>query len=172
MRRRVRLGDAGLLLAPMGLAAFCGFLWLRFDSPFAFFDVAGAPGWDQPPGFHTWFKVHWVKAMWNGPWTNGHFGHLFINALATVITAALIPSVFKRLGWGYGVFVTIAVVATAVSTKDFVGMGRYSLAAFPCFAVAADMLFRRPKLAWAVLAVSGVGLLILTELHARGTIVS
>jgi hypothetical protein len=172
VRRRVRLGDSGLLLAPMGLVAFCTFLWLRFDSPFAFFDVAGAPGWDQPPGFHTWFKVHWVKAMWNGPWTNGHFGHLFINALATVITAAFIPSVFKRLGWGYGVFVTIAVVATAVSTKDFVGMGRYSLAAFPCFAVAADMLFRRPKLAWAVLGVSGVGLLILTQLHARGTIVS
>jgi hypothetical protein len=51
-------------------------------------------------------------------------------------------------------------------------MGRYSLAAFPCFAVAADILFRRPKLAWAVLAVSGVALLVLSELHARGTIVS
>ena len=170
--RRLRPADAGLLLAPLGLVAYCGFLWVRFRSPFAFFDVAGAPGWDQPPGFHTWFKVHWVKAMWNGPWTNGHFGHLFINALATVITAAFIPSVFRRLGWGYGIFVTIAVVATAVSTKDFVGMGRYSLAAFPCFAVAAQLLLHRPKLAWAVLAVSGAGLLVLTELHARGTIVS
>jgi len=110
--------------------------------------------------------------MWNGPWTNGHFGHLVINAVATIITAAFIPAVFRRLGWGYGVFVTIAVVATAISTKDFVGMGRYSLAAFPCFAVAADMLFRRPKLAWAVLGVSGVGLVVLTQLHARGTIIS
>jgi len=170
--RRLRPADAGVLLAPFGLVAFCGFLWLRFGNPFAFFDVAGAPGWDQPPGAHTWFKVHWVKAMWNGPWTDGHFGHLLINAVATVITAAFIPSVFRRLGWGYGVYVTIAVIATAAATKDFVGMGRYSLAAFPCFAVAADMLFRRPKLAWAVLAVSGAGLAILTQLHARGTIVS
>lgn len=170
--RRLRPADAGLLLAPLGLVGFCTFLWLRFDSPFAFFDVAGAPGWDQPPGFHTWFKVHWFKAMWNGPWTNGHFGHLLINAVATIITAAFIPAVYRRLGWGYGVFVTIAVVATAISTKDFVGMGRYSLAAFPCFAVAADMLFRRPRLAWAVLGVSGVALVVLTQLHARGTIIS
>lgn len=169
---RLRTADAALLLAPFGLVAYCLFLWARFDQPFAFLDVAGAPGWDQPPGFHTWFKVHWVKAIWNGPWTTGHFGHLVINALATVVTAAFIPSVFRRLGWGYGVFVTIAVVATAVSTKDFVGMGRYSLAAFPCFAVAADMLVRRPRLAQGVLAVSAAGLLVLAELHARGTIVS
>ena len=169
---RLRPADAALLLAPFGLVAYCLFLWARFDQPFAFLDVAGAPGWDQPPGFHTWFKVHWVKAIWNGPWTNGHFGHLVINALATVVTAAFIPSVFRRLGWGYGVFVTIAVVATAVSTKDFVGMGRYSLAAFPCFAVAADMLVRRPRLARGVLAVSATGLVVLAQLHARGTIVS
>jgi len=171
-RQGVRAVDAGLLLAPLGMAAFCLFLWSRFGEPFAFFDVAGAKGWDQPPGAHTWFKVHWVKAMWNGPWTDGHFGHLFINALATVVTAAFIPLVFRRLGWGYGVYVVIAVLATAAATKDFVGMGRYSLAAFPCFAVAADVLFRRPRLAWAVLGVFAVCLLILAELHARGTIVS
>jgi hypothetical protein len=109
-RQRPRAADAGLLLAPMGMVAFCLFLWSRFGEPFAFFDVAGAPGWDQPPGAHTWFKVHWVKAMWNGPWTNGHFGHLSINAIATVVTAAFIPMVFRRLGWGYGVYVVIAVL--------------------------------------------------------------
>jgi hypothetical protein len=59
-----------------------------------------------------------------------------------------------------------------VSTKDFVGMGRYSLAAFPCFAVAADILYRRPKAAWALLTVSGIALLVLAQLHARGTIIS
>jgi len=169
---RLRPADAGLLVAPAGLVAFCIFLGVRFSRPFAFLDTAGAPGWDQPPGFHTWFKVHWVKAMWHGPWTNGHFGHLLVNFLATVVVAAFIPAVFRRLGWGYGVFVTIAVVATAVSTKDFVGMGRYTLAAFPCFAVAAEMLARRPWLARTTLAISGAGLVLLAELHARGTIIS
>jgi hypothetical protein len=51
-------------------------------------------------------------------------------------------------------------------------MGRYTLAAFPCFAVAADMLYRRPWLARATLVVFAVGLGMLAELHARGTIVS
>lgn len=172
LRGRFRPGDAGLLLAPFGMASFCAFLWARFGNPVAFLETAGAPGWDQPPGFHTWFKVHWVKAMWNGPWDNGHFGHLLVNALATVVVAAFIPRVFRRLGVGYGVFVVFAVIVTAVSTKDFVGMGRYTLAAFPCFAMAADVLHRRPALARATLVVSGAGLLMLAQLHARGTIVS
>lgn len=172
VRSRFRVADLGVLLAPAGLAAFCLFLWARFDRPFAFLDTAGAPGWDQPPGFHTWFKVLFFKGLAHGPWNGGHMGHLLVNFLATVVVAAFIPSVFRRLGVGYGVFVIVAVVATAVSTKDFVGMGRYTLAAFPCFAVAAEVLSRRPWLARAVLAVSGVGLLMLAELHARGTIVS
>ena len=168
----VRRADAGLLLAPLGLAAFCVLLWLRFRHPFAFLEATSAPGWDQPQGFHTWFKVHWVKAMWNGPWTSGHFGHLLANAMATVAVAAFVPLVFRRFGWGYGIFVTIAVVVTAVTTKDFVGMGRYALAAFPCFAAAADVLIRRPRLAGVVLTAFAVALGILTQLHARGTIVS
>jgi len=172
LRRRFTPADAGLLLAPAGLASFCAFLWIRFGRPFAFLDTAGARGWDQPPGFHTWLKVHWVKAMWHGPWMSGHVGHLALNALATVIVVAFIPRVFRRLGPGYGVFVVVAVILTAVSTKDFVGMGRYTLAAFPCFAVAAELLCRRPRLLWATLAVSALGLAVLTELHARGSIVS
>jgi hypothetical protein len=168
----VRPADLGLLLAPAGLVAFCGFLWMRFSRPLAFLDTAGARGWDQPPGFHTWFKVHWVKAMWHGPWDNGHFGHLMINFLATAVAAAFIPAVFRRLGLGYGIYAAIAVVATAVSTKDFVGMGRYTLAAFPCFAVAADELSRRPWLARAALAGSALALAMLAQLHARGTILS
>ncbi|HEX3620983.1 MAG TPA: hypothetical protein VHT97_01570 [Acidimicrobiales bacterium] len=172
LARRWRAADAGLLAAPVGLGAFCVFLWIRFDRPFAFLDTAGAPGWDQPPGFHTWFKVHFFKAVLHGPWLGGHVGHLVANFAATVVMAAFIPAVFRKLGVGYGVFVVVAVVATAVSTKDFVGMGRYTLAAFPCFAVAADALYRRPWLARAVLGLSAAGLVLLAELHARGTIVS
>ena len=169
---RFRPADLGLLLAPVGLAAFSGFLWIRFSRPLAFLDAAGARGWDQPPGLHTWFKVNFVKAMWHGPWTTGHFGHLIINALATVVVAAFIPAVFRRLGLGYGVFAVVAVVVTAISTKDFVGMGRYSLAAFPCFGVAADALSRRPWAARVTLTACGFGLVMLAQLHARGTIVS
>lgn len=172
VRGRARRADLGLLLAPLGLAAYCTFLWIRFSRPFAFLDTAGAPGWDQPPGFHTWLKVNFVKAMVHGPWSNGHFGHLTINFLATVVVAAFIPAVFRKLGLGYGVFAVLAVLATALSTKDFVGMGRYCLAAFPCFAVAADALAARPWLARGALVCCGAGLVVLAELHARGSILS
>jgi len=171
-RRSFRRSDCGLLLAPAGLVAYCVYLWLRFDHPVAFLETGGARGWDQPPGFRTWLKVRWFDAMWHGPWNNGHFGHLLINALAAVAAAALIPRVFRRLGLGYGVFVFVAVVLTALSTKDFVGMGRYTLAAFPCFGVAADSLHHRPRLKGATLGAFALGLVILAQLHARGTLVS
>lgn len=170
--RTFRRADSGLLLAPVGLAAYCLFLWVRFGQPLAFLAAGSAHGWDQPPGLRTWLKLRWFDAMWNGPWDNGHVGHLLINAAAAVAAAALVPRVFRRLGLGYGVFVFVAVVLTATATKDFVGMGRYTLAAFPCFGVAADILIRRPKLKGTVLAGSAVGLLLLAQLHARGTLVS
>ena len=172
LRSLLRSADLGVLLAPLGLAAFSCFLWIRFSRPLAFLETAGARGWDQPPGFHTWLKVDFFRAMWHGPWTNGHVGHLMINVAATLVVGAFIPSVFRKLGLGYGVFVVVAVVVTAISTKDFVGMGRYSLAAFPCFAVAADTLSLRPWAARASLAISALGLVMLAQLHARGTIVS
>jgi len=167
-----RRQDLGLLLAPAGLLAYCLFLWVRFRRPTAFLEAGAARGWDQPPGVRTWFKVEWFTAMWRGPWAGGHVGHLAINALATVVAAALIPRVFRRFGLGYGVFAFVAVVITALSTKDFVGMGRYTLAAFPCFAAGADMLYRRRRLASATLAIFTLGLLMLAQLHARGTLIS
>jgi hypothetical protein len=170
--RRWRRADAGLLLAPLGLVGYCTFLEIRFRHPFAFLEAAGAPGWRQQPGLKTWLKIRWVQSMVKPPYLDGHHGHLLLNAAATAVAVLLLPVVFRRFGLGYGVFAAIAVVGTAVSTKDFVGMGRYCLAAFPCFAAAADVAWARPRLTSACLAVSGGMLLLLAELHARGTIIS
>lgn len=171
-RESWRPADAGLALAPLGLVAYCTFLWVRFRHPFAFLEAAGAPGWSQRPGVDTWFKVRWLRAMVKPPYFDGHHGHLLLNAAATAVAVLLLPVVFKRFGRAYGVFASIAVVGTALCTKDFVGMGRYCLAAFPCFAAAADLIAERPKLMWTFLAASGGLLLLLAELHARGTIIS
>ena len=172
LRRSFRRADFGLLLAPSGLAAYCLFLWVRFGRPLAFLEAGSARGWDQPPGLRTWLKLRWFGTMAHGPWGNGHAGHLLINAAAAVVAAALVPRVFRQLGVGYGVFAFVAVVLTSVATKDFVGMGRYTLAAFPCFGVAAGILVQRPMLKRVVVVGSAVGLIILAQLHARGTLVS
>lgn len=164
--------DRRLLLAPLGLVAYCVYLAVRFGHPLAFIDVSGAPGWGQAPGPRTWLKVQWLTALVRAPWFDGHHGHLVANTLITVAAVALLPSVFRKLGWGYGVYASGIVVLAALSTKDFVGMGRYILAAFPCFAAAADGLARRPRVRWAALAASAALLLVLAQLHARGTIIS
>ena len=168
-----RRWDRRLLLAPLGLVAYCVYLAVKFGHPFAFVDVAGAPGWGQSPGPHTWLKVQWLTALVRAPWLDGRHGHLVGNALMTALAVAVLPAVFRKFGWGYGAYASAIVVVAALSTKDFVGMGRYVLAAFPCFAAAADGLARRrASMRWAFLAASALALLMLAQLHARGTIIS
>ncbi len=171
-RHGLRRADAGVLLAPLGLVAYCAYLGIRFGRPLAFVEAAGAPGWAQRPGPQTWFKVSWFKAMAASPYLNGQHAHLLGNAVATIVVLAFLPLVFRRFGWGYGVYAAAVVIGAAISTKDFVGMGRYGLAAFPCFAAAGDALFGRRRMAVAVVVGCASLLVLLAELHARGTLVS
>ena len=66
---------------------------------------------------------------------------------------------WRRLGWGYGVYSFALLAIPLVGTKDFMGTGRYLLAAFPCYLVAAEMLVTRPVLRRSVWALSAVILL-------------
>ncbi len=50
----------------------------------------------------------------------------------------------ERLGWGYGIYVAVVVGMPVLSTKDFMGVGRYLIAAFPVFLTLATMLRRGP----------------------------
>jgi hypothetical protein len=80
--------------------------------------------------------------------------------------------VVRRFGWGYGIYAVLIVGLPALSTKNFFGMGRYLLAAFPCFAVAGELLADKARLrAWA-LAASGVVMVAMTSLFARAYYVS
>jgi len=86
----------------------------------------------------------------------------------TLGAACLIPRVFRRFGLGYGIFTLLLIGLSAVSTKNFFGMARYLLAAFPCFAVLGEMLVDRPALRRWALPVSGVGLVALTATFGTG----
>ncbi len=152
--------------------AYCGYLWARFGNPLAFVAAEGAPGWGQAPGWATWLKVTWFDRMATAPFFNALHLHLIGSALVTVVFLALVPSVFRRFGRAYGVFALLVVAGAALSTRDFTGMGRYVLAAFPCFAVAGDLLGDRPVLARAVLGASAAMLGWFTALHARNMLIS
>ncbi|MGH9222540.1 MAG: hypothetical protein ACRD2W_01785, partial [Acidimicrobiales bacterium] len=162
--------DAGLLLAPLGLVAWAGYLWSRFGNPLQFLEAER--GWGQSPGWQTWLKVPWIREMQRAPYLNPPHYHLVGNLLAAVVAVTLAVLVFRRLGWGYGIYSLAMVLGSALSTKNFIGTGRYAIAAFPCFAVAGLLLARRTVARWLVLGASAALLVLLTELHARNMLIS
>ena len=166
-RRRlasVRPGDCGVLLAALGAVGYGFYLWRRFGDPLAFLTIQKA--WGQQEGPVTWFKVDFFREMAR---FDSAYACLVLaaNAAVTVVAVALLPRVVRRFGWGYGTFTILIVGLSALSTKNFTGMGRYLLAAFPVFAVAGDLLAGRVRLRRWVLAGSGVGLVAAASFFAR-----
>ena len=161
--------DGGVLLSAAGLGGYCIYLWSRFGDPFVFAEAEKA--WGQGAGPHSWFKIEFFNNVTNfgdGPSWVAYVSH----PMVTLVGLALVPFVFRRFGLGYGIYSLLIIGLAAFSTKDFFGMARYALAAFPIFAVAGEMLAERARLRLAALSVSAVGLVMLTSLFARGSYLS
>jgi len=158
--RRLRPGDAGVLLSAGGLLAWMTYLWRTFDEPLAFQLVQRAPGWDQGSGPHTWFKVTFLQRLGRLPgyvqgWLDGSGGidswkdtlytvGITLQALLMLGFIALLWVVWRRIGWGYAVYAAGVIAVPLLGSKDFQGVGRYLLAAFPCIAAAGLLLVDRP----------------------------
>lgn len=171
--RDVRGREVSLLVSVAGLVAWMVYLGDRFGDPLAFATVQGAPGWNQGSGPFTWFKGPFVGSVLSLDW----------DVLVLVVPQAimcgsavlLVRTCWKRFGWGYTAFAVVSIAIPIIGTKDFMGGGRYVLAAFPLLAAAAVVLTgeRRPRwLAPVVLGVLGVGLVIATVAYVHGVEVS
>ena len=133
--------------------------------------VQGVPGWDQPPGWHSWLKLEWFKTMF--PKVPLEIGiRLGGHALVTVLALILVIPTFKRLGVGYGIFTLLVIGIPAVSSKDFQGLGRYVIAAFPLFLTMALLLEERSVLRRVVLVVFALVLAALAIALGAGTYVA
>jgi Gpi18-like mannosyltransferase len=153
-----------------GIMLWCAYLGVRFGHPFAFIETQSASGWDQAPGLQTWLK-HWFFF---------HLAHdglldsfrLVAQAVVTLAFLVTIPSVRRCVGSGYACYALTAVLLPAMSTGDFMGMGRYVLAAFPVFAtvgVTVDAGRWRRRL---VPAGSGALLILAASLYGAGHILA
>ncbi len=163
--RRARQADAGVLLSLLGLAAWCAYLWSRFGDPLAFATAQAA--WHQGAGPSTWLKFQFFHDV--ADLRSPRAWVLFMaHPALTVAAACLVPRVFRRFGVGYGVYVALLIGLSALSTKNFFGMARYLLAAFPCFAVLGELLVQRETLRKVVLAGSGLALVALTAVFGTG----
>jgi hypothetical protein len=167
--RRIAWADSPILVSVAGLAAYSLYLGHRFGHYFLFADVERY--WGQAAGPHTWLKVEFFKGVTrfgDPPSWVAYVAH----PVVVILALAFVPRVFRRFGWGYGVFSLLAVGLAAFSTKDFFGSGRYVLSAFPCFAAAAGVLVDHPRIRAWTLGVSATGLLVMTSLFARGSYLS
>lgn len=163
--QRARWIDAGVLVSLLGLAGWCFYLWARFDDPLAF--ASAQEAWNQGAGPDTWLKLQFFRDVADlrspGAWI------LFMaHPVLTVAAACLLPRVFRRFGAGYGVYTALLVGLSALSTKNFFGVARYLLAAFPLFALVGELLAERPVLRRAALPASAAGLVVLTAVFGTG----
>ena len=173
--RSLRFADFGVLLSVLGLVGFMALLWVRFDEPLAFTKVGGAAGWWRGTGWDVVAKLHLFRLL-------EAFGldivtfWLVVQGLFSLVALGSIPAVVRRFGWAYGAYVLVAVGIAFATTRDFIGMGRYVLAAFPAFAALADILLRwsagsmgglRRWLPSVVVGVNGVLLVWMVSLFAR-----
>ncbi|HYO67593.1 MAG TPA: hypothetical protein VEU33_16075, partial [Archangium sp.] len=85
-----------------------------------------------------------------------------LHALLTLGALALVWPTFRKLGWGYGVYCAVLVGIPTVTTKDFMGMGRYLISAFPLFLTLALLLRDHPRVRQGILAVGAVSLVLLS----------
>ena len=168
--RRARPRDAGVLLSLGGLAAYAGFLWAEYGDPFLFSEVERY--WDQPPGLRTWLKIELLQDL-RFHITSPFVWGLLVQGTLAMLAMATVPFVGRRFGWGYAGYMFVVLAIALVGTKDFQGLGRYVLAAFPVFALAGERLTESPRsLRRAAIACSGLALVLAAAGFAHGLYLS
>jgi hypothetical protein len=150
------------VLSGLGFGLYLLYLQQKFGAPFAFVETQGSPGWEQAPGWRTWLKLFWFKAVFFSGNSAEVVVRYLIHAALTLAALVMVRPTARLLGWGYAVFVLAIIGLPALGTKDFMGMGRYLISAFPLFLTLALLLRERPRLRQGLLAVSAVGLVLLS----------
>ncbi len=148
------------ILSALGFVLYILYLGRQFGAPFAF--VENQSAWGQVPGWESWLKVYWFKTVFSHESNAETIIRLCVHALLTVGALALVWPTFRRLGWGYGVYCAATVGIPALSTKDFMGMGRYLISAFPLFLTLALLLREYPRVRQGILALGAVSLVLLS----------
>ncbi len=150
----------------LGLVAYATYLGARFGDPLAFAHTQTA--WGHGWSIATLAKIPLVRDLAHASYP---YALVRYAAAPAVTLAALvaIPFVFRRFGVAYGLYALGVVAFPALVTDDLFSMGRFLLAAFPCFAVGGVALARCNRTAGAAVVVaSATGLLVVSAMLARG----
>lgn len=165
--RNLTWSDSPVLLAFGGFVAWCTYLWVQFGDPLLWDHIQSVPGWDQGTGPATWAKVFLIDQLVHDASSPFTWSKLAQGLFAIALLFA-VPKVARRFGWAYALFTTGVLLLPVVGTKDFMGTGRYLLVAFPVFALAGEWFATRTRWRALALVASGLLLVFLTSLFARG----
>jgi Gpi18-like mannosyltransferase len=146
---RLEIKDLAPLLCAVGMVAYMTFLYVKFGDPLAFLKAQGA--WRQEPGWSSLLKLPFLQKVLQ----KKAYSELLLPALHLTMALgflALAAPTRKLLGTGYAVYVVAVLAMPLLVSRDFIGLGRYCLAAFPCFLILALRLqdMARARKAWMV----------------------
>lgn len=122
----LRVIDFLPLAAGLGLLGYMVYLHQTFGDAFGF--ATTQKGWNQLSGLASVLKV---EALSKFKLADLFFP--FLHAVLAIGCLALGWRSRRTLGRGYAVYVLIAVGIPFVTSRDFIGLGRYALAGFPVF---------------------------------------
>jgi Gpi18-like mannosyltransferase len=165
-RTPLRAMDFTPILSAVGLLSYMAFQYWKFGTPFAFLDTQ--IGWQQDPGWHVWLKLDFFRS----PEFATKMPLALLHAALSLTCIALAIPTWRRFGAAYAVYVLLVVGLPFISSKEFIGLGRYALAAFPCFLTAASLLANRPRARLLWFAASAALLVVQTSKFAVGRYVS
>jgi hypothetical protein len=114
------------LAATLGLFGYMFFLHREFGDAFGF--ATTQKGWNQLSGLSSVLKVEALSKF-----KPADLVFPFLHAAMTGLCLWLGWRLRRTLGLGYAVYVLIVVGIPLISSRDFIGLGRYALAGFPIF---------------------------------------
>lgn len=138
------------LVALTGLGLWMLYLGLRFGDPLAFHTNQTA----FHPGNLPWLKLAFFVRIRDFGDSPSYALTIVGQAIAAAVVLLSTPFVGRRFGWGYAVYGAVLVAIPTLSTEDFMGTGRYLIAAFPTAALLGEWLSKQAY-RWWWLGVSG-----------------
>lgn len=141
-RSKIRAATFGPVLSVVGLGSWMAYLWIKFGDPIAFITNQRVYHPGGMPLFKPAFIYNWTHFTDDPRYCLTTLGQAIV--LAFVFWS--VPAVCRRFGFAYGLFVAVLAAIPTVSTEDFMGTGRYLMAAFPVWALFGERLAARTPL--------------------------
>lgn len=158
-----------LLIIPLGLATYMGYLQIHGGDSLAFIHVQPSFGNYRSTSLVMPYQVFWryarmILTVQKGTLLYSNVIYEFAIGLLFFVFSIV---AFFKLRLSYAIFASLAYI-TPTLTGSFVSVPRYVLICFPGFILLGKILEKNPIIRYLYLIVSGITFILLTALFSRG----